>query len=305
MFQGTESEQLLKIEITEEKIRTKLAASKTDKSPGIDEIHPKLLKELSDKIAKPLAMLFQNSLEKGVVPADWRNANVTSLFKKGNRSECQNYRPISLTSVVCKMLESIIKDEIVSHLDKFKLIRDSQHGFTKGRSCLTNLLEFFEDISEKLDSGRPIDVIYLDFAKAFDKVPHKRLLKKLRAHGIGGTAYKWIKAWLRNRGQRTVINGKFSTWAEVFSGVPQGSVLGPLLFLIFINDLDENINSKLCKFADDTKLGRTVETEEEVNILRGDLQKFSLWAADWQMSFNVDKCVVMHLGEKTKKTSMN
>ena len=174
---------------------------------------------------------------------------------------------------MCKILESVIKDEVVKHLDRFKLIKDSQHGFTKGRSCLTNLLEFFEEVTSILDGGKPVDVIYLDFAKAFDKVPHRRLIRKLQSHGIQGQVLKWIEGWLKGRKQRVSLNGRFSKWCEVLSGVPQGSVLGPLLFLIFINDIDDDVISKLCKFADDTKVGRAVGSEDEVNILRNDLKK--------------------------------
>ena len=291
-----EEDNLNKIVIDENMVKKKLDQLKTDKSPGADGIHPRLLKELSNVISKPLASLFQNSLDSGVVPEDWRKANISGIYKKGSKADSQNYRPISLTSIVCKIMESLIKDEIVGHLEKFELIKSSQHGFIKGRSCLTNLLDFFNEITRLLDSGKPVDVIYLDFAKAFDKVPHKRLLCKVKSHGISGQVLEWISVWLQNRQQRVTLNGKFSEWNEVISGVPQGSVLGPLLFLIFINDLDNGIVSKICKFADDTKLGGAVSNNEEISVLRNDLAKLCEWADTWQMKFNVDKCVVMHFG---------
>jgi hypothetical protein len=191
----------------------------------------------------------------------------------------------------------------MEHLEKNNLINQSQHGFMPGKSCATNLLEFFEKATRAVDGGKPVDVIFLDFAKAFDKVPRERLLAKLRAHGITGNLLTWIRNWLTGRKQRVVLNSKHSTWSEVLSGVPQGSVLGPILFLVFINDLDQaaRLISILSKFADDTKLGHTVQSTEEKQALQQSLNQLCEWAEMWGMAFNVKKCKVLHLGYNNSK----
>jgi Reverse transcriptase (RNA-dependent DNA polymerase)/Endonuclease-reverse transcriptase len=177
---------LNRIEINEAIVFNKLAKLNVNKSAGVDDLHAKLLFELREELVRPLSKLFNVSVESAIVPQDWRDANVTPLFKKGSRDKPENYRPISLTSIIGKILESIVKDNLVKHLESHGLIRNSQHGFRQGRSCLTNLLDFMEVVTQHLDDGQPVDLVYLDFAKAFDKVPFVRLIKKLECHGIGG-----------------------------------------------------------------------------------------------------------------------
>ena len=196
---------------------------------------------------------------------------MSAIFKKEDKENPDNYRPISLTSWVCKVFESMLRDSIVGHLKENKLIRDSQHGYMKNRSCLTNLLQFLETVTDYIDKGYPIDVIYLDFQNAFDKVPHRRLMHKLTALGIGGKVWNWIRDWLLGREQRVVLLGSTSTWSPVKSRVPQGSVLGPVLFLIYINDIDDVVSSNILKFADETKLYRAVTNQDDIEILRSDL----------------------------------
>ena len=285
-----------KIKLTEELIYRQLRKLKLGKAPGIDSIVTKILVECAEELCKPLFLIYDCSLKSGKVPSEWKKANVSAIFKKGSKEMAGNYRPISLTSHVCKVLEALLRDTIVEHLQIHKLINASQHGFVKGRSCLTNLLEFLEDVTDLIDEGEPVDIIYLDFQKAFDKVPHKRLLQKVKALGIEGEIANWIEDWLKGRLQRVYLAGTYSDWAAVSSGVPQGSVLGPLLFLIYINDIDNEIASKILKFADDTKLYGKVGSEEDISQLRQDLRRLVDWSTEWLMLFNVDKCKVMHTG---------
>ena len=181
-------------------------------------------------------------------------------------------------------------------LDRNDLLVGSQHGFRAGRSCLTSLLEFYHAMFGAYDQSGAVDVIYLDFQKAFDKVPHRRLMAKVRALGIAGKVAAWIQAWLSNRRQRVVVEGACSEWSHVNSGVPQGSVLGPLLFLIYINDIDSGLVSRISKFADDTKLGVDASDPVAVEELRLDLARIGEWSETWQMPFNVGKCHVLHVG---------
>src|SRR5215469_6813345 len=235
------------------------------------------------------------SLQESKVPDDWKVADVVPIFKKGQRNMAANYRPVSLTSVVSKVMESILRDHMWSFLESNDALSHEQHGFTQGRSCLTNLMETVEKWVECIDEGDGVDVMYLDFRKAFDTVPHLRLLWKLEIVGLNMQLVNWIKAFLTDRRMRVIVNGKTSSWTKVLSGVPQGSVLGPLLFLVFVMDLPKVIRQKAMMFADDTKLWSRISEAADGIKLQEDLDNICKWLNDWQLQPNIDKYKVMHI----------
>ena len=188
-------------------------------------------------------------------------ANITPIFKKGDRGDPSNYRPISLTSVCCKILEHIIHRYIMEHLNANRILDTNQFGFRVGHSCKQHLISMIEEIQSAMDCRHQVDVIFLDFQKAFDTVLHQRLLKKLNHYGIRGNIYDWLDVWLTQRKQRVIVSGYRSNFVSVKSGVPQGTVLGPLMFLIYINEIRSGVSSNLRLFADDCILYRVIECE--------------------------------------------
>ena len=273
--------------VTPGMIEAKIKGLKDNKSPGADGISQLLLKEMVDDISVPLAIAFNLSIQDGIVPREWKNANIIPIFKKGSR---------------CKLLESLLRDHMVDFITRHSLINQTQHVFLKGRSCLTNLLDFMEHISKWADDGSSVDVIYLDFQKAFVKVPRQRLLIKLKSHGMGESVVNWVRNWLSGRKQRVVV-GEESSWIPVISGVPQESVLGPVLYRIYINDLENEIGSNILKFADGTIFFRRVESQEDRHKLQFDLNKLVKWAEKRQMLLNNDKCKCLHIGQTNAKTN--
>ena len=286
------------IVITERGVEKLLSELNPQKAAGPDRIPTRLLKMMSLEISPALTKLFQMSLNTGEIPKIWKHAIVQPIFKKGDRAAAQNYRPISLTCVCCKLLEHIIRSAITKHLESNKILNEAQHGFRKKRSCETQLITVIHDITSQLDKGGQTDLVLLDFAKAFDKVPHRRLINKLFSVGINQTALTWIESFLSGRSQEVVVGGKESSSEPVTSGVPQGSVLGPTLFLVYINDLPDNIRSKVCLFADDTILFKHIHSESDCEILQKDLDILKNWGEKWLMEFNVTKCHVMSITNK-------
>lgn len=298
-FNQRTNSKLEDVSFTEELVKKHLSKVKETKSQGSDSIHPKLIKETVETITKPVTKIFTKSMECHQLPSQWKLANITPIHKKGSRQEVSNYRPISLTSIICKTMERIVRDKIMAYMEVNNFFSKHQHGFRKGRSCTTQLIEVIENWTESIDNQNSIDAIYLDFQKAFDTVPHQRLISKLKGYGISGNLIKWLENFLQNRKQRVVLNGSHSTWTPVTSGIPQGSVLGPILFTIYINDLPDVVDNMVKLFADDTKLYANVNSEDDRDSLQNDMDKLIEWSDIWLLKFNKSKCKHIHIGQET------
>lgn len=272
---------------------------KNGKSPGVDGIQSELLKLGGRIICEYLARLFQASLRTGKVPLDWKVAIVIPISKGGERGKVENYRPISLTCDPCKILERlVIKRGNRRMKGELNEMWGCQHGFRKSFSCETQLLGFAEDLGNVLDRGGTVDAVFLDFSKAFDKVDHAKLLEKLKKTVEDSEIINWIAELLKGRVQSVRVGTKISGEVEVTSGVPQGSVIGPFLFNVFINDIQVNIKSKIRLFADDCVLYREIKGKEDDTLLQDDLKAVNQWVGDNMMSLNSDKCKVVRFSRK-------
>ena len=271
---------------------------------GPDGLSQRIIKEVSKQISYPLCKLFKKSMETSQIPNEWKQANVKPIFKKGAKTLPINYRPISLTCVIVKIMERAIKESIMAHLISKSLLNPSQHGFLPKKSVSTNLNSFLDFVTKNVDAGHPVDVLYLDFSKAFDKVPHKRLIQKLKCYKINHKVTKWIENWLSRRKQMVTVNGASSEWVDVVSSVVQGSVLGPVLFLIYIDDIDYclgHYEGFMSKFADDTKVAKVIDSEVKAQELQSIISNLQKWCENWGMNFNIDKCSVIHFGQQNRK----
>ena len=232
---------------------------------------------------------------------DWRQGNIAPIFKKGDKHKPSNYRPVSLTSIWSKLIEHIVFSNVRRHLDTHNILAEEQHGFRSKRSCESQLITFVQELFNKVAGGGQVDTVVLDFSKAFDKVPHARLLNKLDFYGIRSKTHDWVGAFLNKRQHRVVLDGFLSNTAEVLSGVPQGTVLGPTLFLIFINDLPQSVNSSVRLFADDCVLYREIRCRQDTVTLQQDLYALHRWEQLWLMEFNPGKCFVLNITRKRNR----
>ena len=284
------------ITFTVDEVKKALGNLKPDKSPGPDGISPRILKELRSELAPACTTLFQKSYDTGEVPQDWKLAHVCPIHKKADKSSPENYRPVSLTCVLSKVMETVIREHVMKYLSENNIISSSQYGFVPGKSTVTNLIKCTEKWSEILDRRKCVDVVYFDFRKAFDSVPHQRLIQKLRSAGLSPRTVTWIGDFLVNRKQAVKIGNTISMERNVISGVPQGSVIGPTLFLLFINDLPECVQNENILFADDLKLYKEIALIADCMHLQSDINALYLWSKRWQLDFNANKCVVLRLG---------
>ena len=291
------------VKVNKRELQELMKALDGTKSMGPDEVSGQILKECHEELIEPIFEIINYSIQTGTVPQEWKRADIIPIFKSGNRQESLNYRPISLTSIVCKLCEKIIKKQWVKYLERQMLIIASQFGFIQGKSCVTNLLCFYSrviDVIQERDGW--VDCIYLDLKKAFDKVPHGRLLWKLETKGgLRGNTLKWIKEYLVGREMRTVIRDVKSSWKMVTSGVPQGAVLAPVMFLIYINDMTEGMESYMNMFADDAKLLKRVRGKEDCDSIQVDLDRIYNWSVKWEVEFNTKKCHLMRMGRSKNR----
>ena len=288
---------LMSINLTVDDVITSIKELEPNKAVGPDMIHNSLLITACPIIAQPLTLLFNRSLAEGVFPQIWKTAHVTPIYKlKGERSSCSNYRPISLLSCVGKLFEKCVQKYVLEHLRSNEIITSSQSGFTQGDSTVYQLLNIYDDFCSALDRHNITQAIFFDISKAFDRVWHRGLLCKLHAAGIRGTLNCWFKDYLSNRQQAVVIQGCRSEYLPVTAGVPQGSVLGPLLFLVYINDINSDIESTSKLFADDTSIYVSLnDNNVRGDILNSDLEKIKAWAFKWKVSFNCQKTELLNI----------
>ena len=278
---------LSSIELTIEEVQSTLKSLVTGKACGPDQINNRILKELSIELAPVLTDLFNTSLLHCTVPDIWKKANVSPVHKKDDKSSVDNYRPISLLSSVGKTMEKLIYKHVHNYLLHNNIITCFQSGFTAGDSSVNQLVELYNTFCQALDEGKEVHAAFCDISKAFDRVWHRGLIAKLKHYGICGPLLNWFISYLTNRFQRVVISGGVSGWLEILAGVHQGSILGPLLFIMFINDIVKEIHSNIRLFADDTSLYIIVDfPDSAAQILNLDLERLYNWAVQWLVKFN-------------------
>ena len=290
-------DKLSNFEFSEQDIERACKELKPNSAPGPDGIPADLLRTARTELARPLHILWRASLDQGSIPPDLLLVQICPLHKGGSRSAAKNYRPVALTSHMTKVFERVVRRVLVSYLEAHSQLPDGQHGFRAGRSCLTQLLTFWDNLLEEMEQGKGVDVIYTDYSKAFDKCETGVLLHRLRESGVMGKVGCWLAAFLdpATRQQAVGVNGRLSALRPVTSGVPQGTVLGPVLFLVHIALMGANLSdgTNLSSFADDSRLQRGIKEEEDCAALQQDLEAVYSWADRVNMHYNDEKFEVL------------
>jgi len=282
-----------------EQVEKRLSQLNVSKSPGPDQLHPRVLREASKALSAPFAIIMSESYATAQLPQDWKQAHVSAIHKKGSKVKADNYRPVSLTSIVVKLMEAIVRMAMISHMQQHDLFTKYQFGFIPSRSTVLQLLTVLDKWSKSIDEQGSVDVLYFDFMKAFDRVPHKHLLTKLSGYGFVGATHTWIKNFLLGRRQRIKVGQHLSKWYPVSSGIPQGSVLGPLLFVLFINDLPDVVKyAQTYLFADDLKLFMQTSSEEDSHRLQEDINSIHQWSETNLLALHPGKCKSMHIASR-------
>lgn len=278
------------LDISQEDILSAIGDIKPDAASGPDGIPVIFLKACANELCEPIRLIWSESFSTGTVPEFYKESVITPLFKKGDRARAINYRPVSLTSHIVKIYERVLRKVIITYLEDNDILCHNQHGFRSGRSCLTQMLGHFDNILTGITDNHDTDAIYLDYAKAFDKVDHRLLLAKLEKYKFSPQFIKWVQSFLTNRPQKVVLNGLHSYIATILSGVPQGTVLGPILFILFINDMDTCVkHSTIRFFADDTRISKQISSEADVELLQNDLNNVVAWSKSNNMLLHEDK----------------
>ena len=295
------------LKLDTDNVKARLLSIDPNSAMGPDGIHSMVLRSCAKTLAHPLSTIFQRSLDEEVVPSLWKKSIVIPIFKKGHRFEPLNYRPVSLTSVCGKSLEHEIANHLMAYLNDHELLSHHQFGFRQGRSTVDQLILVYDSICEAIDSGKTVDLILFDYSKAFDKVCHQVLLIKLKSIGVDGQILEWISSFLTGWEMKVSVNGQLSDCRAVLSGVPQGSVLGPLLFLIYINHVGSKLASHYKIFADDLKIYATVNATSTCQFpaaaqtIQNDINVLHQTSESWGLKLNQEKCAVMRFTRNFKE----
>ena len=289
---------LCRVQVSVEEISKILSSLDVLKAVGPDKLPTIVLKECAESLAPSVTAVVNFGLRTGLQLTEGKKKNVPPIHKKGKKDLVENYRPVSLLPVISKVHDRCLVTRLVLHVHE--ILYTYQHGFQKGKSCVTQLLEVFHEIGSALDRGFESDIIYLDFAKAFDSVCPAKLVSKLKAFGIGDPLLKWFQSYLTERKQRVVVNGTYSAWTDV------GSLLGPILFLLFVNDMPRVVeNAKLAMFADDSKCFKVIYQESDFVNLQRDLDALFTWSVSNELFSQPTKCVNLRISRKRNSPSRN